>query len=318
MAFESAAVGAGGSVIGSGLQFAGGLIANSQNASFNAANLANQQAQFEQQMNLAMANQQWNHDFQLNQTLYRVQDAIRAGVSPLVALGAPMFNPSAIGVSPGSVGGTGFDNPFAGAGAGLSMMGQDISRAAMAAQTEQTRQNTIIMAENMRNNSAVAQSEAERNMADAALARKKAELIGMPSQPHPNAAGIRFVDGQGNSPIDVTKLDPSKTISPSSGGGSIEAGITPATKPVVSMGGGIDPQPSLGTSVGATGETIGYTIRNRLNPPAGYHVGWDGNWYKNEGSSWWDRPLGYSRYDKESSWYRPDYSGVGRASQYGP
>lgn len=296
MSFPWGAIaGAGASLVGSGLSFLGGQEAlgiNSGNQAY-ANTLAYQQQQFERQA--AQQGIQW-----------RVADAKAAGISPLVALGAPTFNPGAIGVS-----GSNFDNPLAAAGAGLSGMGQDISRAAMAAQTENTRMQTVLAAEKIRADTMASSGEAEKNAAQAGYYRALTDKVSgaMIGPPMPSQ-GRFFVDGQGT-PVGTVKSEPSKSISDAGGQHSIEAGITPAVKPVQMQGGGIDPQPSLGTSVGSTGETIGYTIRNRLNPPSGYHVGWDGGWYRDEGSSWWDRPLGYSRYSEgKSSWGSPDYSGV--------
>lgn len=272
MAFDPLSVGiiAGSGLAGAGLSFLGGQNAqaiNAGNASY-ANTLAYQQQEFERQA--AQQGIRW-----------RVYDAQQAGISPLVALGAPTFNPGAI-----SAGGPSVDNAFAGAGHLVAGMGQDISRAAMAAQSDQVRADTMMKVEQMRSNSAVAQSEVELNQANAALARRRAEMMATPGMPSPG--GIRFVDGQGNSPpSDVTKLDPSKTISPSSASEGVEAGVTPAVKPVMTPSGSIDPQPSLGTSVGATGENLGYILRNRLQPPAGYHLNWDLTWSK--GPSWWDR-----------------------------
>lgn len=176
------------SLAGSGLSFLGGQQALGANQAQNAFanNLASQQLNFE--MAAAHNGIQW-----------RVDDAKAAGISPLVALGAPTFNPGAV-----SVGGGNQDNPYAGAGAGLVSMGQDLSRAAMAAQTERTRAETIKSVNDARNSSALTQSEVEKNMASAALARKQAELMGMPAMPEA-AGGRRMIEGQGN----VTSVVPS-------------------------------------------------------------------------------------------------------------
>lgn len=282
-----AALGAGASLIGSGLSFLGGQQAMNMNAGQQeyANTLAYQQQQFERQA--AQQGIQW-----------RVADAKLAGISPLVALGAPTFNPGAI-----SVGGGNFDNPYAGAGAGLSSMGQDLSRAAMAAQTEDTRMQTVLAAEKIRADTMASSGEAEKNAAQAGYYRALTDkvsgaMIGPAIAP---PGGRHFVEGQGV-PVGTVKTEPSKSISDAGGSHSVEAGITPAVKPVQMPNGGIDPQPSLGTSVGATGETVGYTIRNRLNPPSGFHVGWDGAWYPDKGSTWWDRPFGYSRNSPDRTW----------------
>lgn len=288
MAFPiGAAIGAGASLVGSGLSFLGGQQAMGANASQNA--FANMMAQQQLDFEMAAAH---------NGISWRVADAKNAGISPLVALGAPTFNPGGV-----SVGGGNFDNPYSGAGAGLSGMGQDISRAAMAAQSEKTRMETVLAAEKIRADTMASSGEADKNAAQAGYYRALTDKVsGSMIGPGIPAPGSRhFVEGQGT-PVGVVKTEPSKSISDAGGSHSVEAGITPAVKPVQMPNGGIDPQPSLGTSVGATGETVGYTIRNRLNPPSGFHVGWDGAWYPDKGSTWWDRPFGYSRNSPDRTW----------------
>lgn len=299
MAFPYAAVaGAGASLIGSGLSFLGGQSANQMSADNAAAN-----RQFQQELtNYQLANANTMAQYGIT---WRVQDAKRAGISPLVALGAPTFTPPSVGLG-------GSDASFSNPARGFEGMGQDLSRAAMAAQSDKARMDMMMTVENMRNNSALTRSEVEKNMADAALARRRAELVSTPG--FPSVPGERFISGQGNTP-EMTVTKPSTTISPSADASGVEAAVTPAVKPVRMTDGGIDPQPSLGTSVGATGETLGYILRNRLNPPAGYHVGWNGAWYPDKGSTWWDRPLGYSRLSKESSGWMHEHPNPAGAFQ---
>lgn len=199
MAFDFGAIaGPAASLLGSGLSFLGGSNALAANQAQNA--FANQMAQ--QQF-------QFEEDAAKNGIQWRVADAKAAGVSPLVALGAPTFNPGGV-----SVGGGNQDNPYAGAGAGLVAMGQDLSRAAMVAQTEKTRSETMKAVADARNNSLLAQSEVEKNLAGAALARKQAEVMSGPRMPDavPDRGGLQ---GQGNvtSVVDTpgvgnTRVDP--------------------------------------------------------------------------------------------------------------
>lgn len=182
MAFDfGSLLGGFGELAGAGLSFLGGQQAMGANQAQNA--FANQMAQQQLAFEESAAHQgiQW-----------RVADAKAAGVSPLVALGAPTFNPGGV-----SVGGGSQDNPYAGAGQAVAQMGQDLSRAAMVAQTEKTRSETLKAVADARNNSALAQSEVEKNQAAAALARKQAEIMGNP--PMPSAVPDRRpLQGQGN------------------------------------------------------------------------------------------------------------------------
>lgn len=275
-------LGAGASALGGVLSFLGG-------SSANAANLAAQQQAQQTQYGLAqyqIANNNWLAE---NGISIRVNDAKNAGISPLVALGAPTFNPGPVQTL--DVGGPTQSNALAGTGESLGRMGQDISRAAMVAQSDKTRADTIATVEAAKNSGIVAQSEAERNMADAALARKRAELLG----------GVHGSGGVGQSSIYGGKVDvgpativPAKEIgSDASGGG--EANATPGVKWVSVPGGGLRMQPSLGTSEGATGESLGYSLNYRVPqaydknyaPPAsmlprgatGWHLDSAGNWY---------------------------------------
>lgn len=287
MAFEFAGLGL--QALGTGLSFLGGQ----QGLGQQAANAALQAQEFQEQL-------AFQREAAQKGISWRVADAMNAGISPLVALGAPTFNPSPIALS-GDAGPQ--PNPMGGAASGLQGMGQDISRAALAAQTEQTRMATVLSAEKIRADTMASSGEAEKNAAQASYYRAMADKVtGANIGPSIPAPGSRhFVEGQGTPP-GVVQTVPSKSISDAGGSHSVEAGLTPSVKPVQQPGGGIDPQPSLGTSVGATGETTGWTLRNRLNPPSGFHVGWDGAWYPDKGSSWWDRPFGYSRNSPQRSW----------------
>lgn len=133
----------GAALISGGLNLAGGIFGSLGAQSANAANLAfanqqmqAQQRQFDEQMQFARDQLGWNENYAVNKTYYTVQDAIRAGVSPLVALGAPSFTPNSISVG-GTIGGNSAmqTNPYAGAGESLGRAGQDISRAIMATKT---------------------------------------------------------------------------------------------------------------------------------------------------------------------------------------
>lgn len=271
-----AALGAGASLIGSGLSFLGG--SNALGASQGQNAIGNQMAQ----QQLAFEEAAAQHGIQ-----WRVDDAKAAGISPLVALGAPTFNPGAIPVSGGN-----YDNPYSGAGAGLVSMGQDLSRAAMVAQTEKTRAESIAAVESAKASSALTQSQVELNRAN--TARAYASMATSPSMPA--VSGKYRVDGQPDSGggDNLVKLSPSKVTSAAGTNAGIEAGVPPGVQLNKTVGGSYDPQPALGTSVGATGEDWRWSVRNRLQPPEGWQLRWDGTWERGPGAwKWLSDHLGF-------------------------
>lgn len=119
MPWEDALISGAFSALGGGLGFLGSQNQNSTIAANNAAQLqfAQQQLQFQK-------------DAAQNGITWRVQDAQKAGVSPLVALGAPTFSPSPIAYMADSP-----RNSMADIGSAVGKMGQDISRAVGATMT---------------------------------------------------------------------------------------------------------------------------------------------------------------------------------------
>lgn len=242
-----------GNVLGSVGDFIGGAMArNQQNQQFQqSAQLAQQQFQF--QMDAAKQGIQW-----------RVADAKAAGISPLVALGAPTFNPGAIGLSGGGVPPSTTD--MAGA---LGRAGQDISNSVGRTMTQEQR---LQYAQQM----AIGAAQLEKIKADTDVSRATAaSVLARTAQSEntpafPSIAGSRFMPGQAEQYGSV-KYDPSKITSAQPTAPSVEAG-TP--KPSVEWrrlpNGDIEAAP---TSPGAIAnpsflnpEYVSFFLRNRLFP----------------------------------------------------
>lgn len=173
MEFPFAAVG---DVVGAGLSFIGGQQQMAQqNAQFNTSRvLAEQQLAFQQ----AAAQ---------NGIRWRVSDAKAAGVSPLVALGAPTFNPGAIGVAPTAGG-----NPYEGAAAHLGKLGQDVSAAVGRTQTAEERFDAFM-------NFQIKQAQINKLNADTEVSKASAASIAsrMPNNPpFPSVGGSGGLAGQ--------------------------------------------------------------------------------------------------------------------------
>lgn len=102
-------------LIGGGFSLFGGLLNSGAQADANAANLAFAREQ-------AMRNERLQREFAQSGIQWRVEDAKKAGIHPMYALGT--------GVTPFSPSSSAFQSvPETGMGSALSSMGQDLSRA---------------------------------------------------------------------------------------------------------------------------------------------------------------------------------------------
>lgn len=134
----SSIISAGSNLLGGGLSFFGASGANAANASFAQQQLMMQQNDFNAQMDFAK--QQFTEQQLLNRqgVQMRVNDAVKAGVSPLVALGMqPMASGSFSAGEP--VGGESEQqtDPLTGMERSLGSASQDISRALAATKTKE-------------------------------------------------------------------------------------------------------------------------------------------------------------------------------------
>lgn len=118
----------GAALIGAGSAFIGGVMNSDAQRS---ANRANKQINAE---NIAL-----QREFAQNGIRWKVEDALKAGISPLAALGAPT-----IGYAPASIG-VEADTSM---GSAMSSMGQDISRSMLAQSTAQEKELAAIQIAN--------------------------------------------------------------------------------------------------------------------------------------------------------------------------
>lgn len=177
-----------GALLGAGTSILGGLMQNKANEKANKAAEAQAQRQYEQQKEFAQSGIQW-----------KVQDAEKAGIHPLYALGA-----NTISYSPQSVGANPSDFGF------LKDAGQNIGRAIDATRSNPAKMEAFaITAANLQNEGLALDNELKRTqLASAhALANQTGAAPGLPSLlTGPASNGI---DGQGNAPqtegINLTK-----------------------------------------------------------------------------------------------------------------
>lgn len=180
----------GGAIVGGLGSIVGGALSGSAQSAANAANL--EWAKKQWQKNYAMQKEFAQHGLQ-----WRSEDAKRAGLHPLAALGVNMS-----GASPVSVGGEQMADTSAGETA--RSMGQDISRAITATQTREQR---IL-------NNLQLESQTLENSYKRALINKLAKetaMIGPPMPPavepgHVSSVGFTKTPGGSMSPIPSEKV----------------------------------------------------------------------------------------------------------------
>ncbi|WMC01489.1 DNA pilot protein [Microvirus D_HF4_329] len=205
MSWIGPAISAGAGLVGSGLDF------------FSAAQgRAQQNSQFQQSAQLAQQQFQFQMDAAKQGIQWRVADAKAAGISPLVALGAPTFNPGGIGISAGGV-----PEGYSNMGATLGKVGQDISNAIGRNMTPEERAQQAMTTAIQTAQIAKLNSETEVNKATAASVTARMAQANM-QPPFPAATGTRTViPGQ---QYDSYKFEPSKITSVQSSAPSVEAG----------------------------------------------------------------------------------------------
>lgn len=153
----------------------------------------------------AERNVQMQREFAQHGIRWKVEDARRAGISPLAALGASgaAFAPVHVGAEANTAIGDGIQN-----------MGQNISRAVAATSTQEEKMLTGLRLQN-------AQAEVEgRHLDNQIRAIELRRLTTNPSFPSPDG---NFIPGQGNTPARI-KVNPSERTSNQPGAYQQDAG----------------------------------------------------------------------------------------------
>lgn len=149
-------------------------------------------------------------EYMHNAVLYRVNDAKRAGIHPLAALGASLHSPSPISVGGGI--------PDTGIGSGLAQAGQDIGRAVSSMKTEDAKVRAYRDAISA---ASLTKVEAEIDYIRSMTARNL--QLSSPSIPRAGVVQERMIPGQGNAPLNV----PMSWINPGSEGAPVSEKVVP-------------------------------------------------------------------------------------------
>lgn len=217
-----------GDFVGGGLQFVGDLLQMDQQRQLTHQSLDTQTAEAEK-------NRQLQEEFAKNGIQWKVADAQAAGLSPLYALsGGASYSPGPLPV---------MQLPDMTFGKALSNMGQNVSRAAMAAQTEEERQKQALSIDLVRSQI----GETDARAAYYNELRRRSELQGAVSNPIQLDGGpaSAFLEGsQGTSSAGgivlpenfqdrsglrgAVKVSPAPVVSSQSADNSVVAGHVPA------------------------------------------------------------------------------------------
>lgn len=222
------------------------------------ANMSAQQAQQQLAFQMAAA----THGIR-----WRVEDAKEAGVSPLIALGAPTFNPGAIGINqPAGVGMPDFAGP-------LGRAGQDISEAVGRTLTEREKITVAQTNTKLANESRVA--DATVNELNARANYYNTRSLGTPNFPSAVNDQGYVIPGQGDSGVKAgargvaggyeNKRPETLTHQPGNPGSVSGRGV-PADQAYWTKDGTLEFQPSAG-SPASQGDFFNSTLnalRNRL------------------------------------------------------
>lgn len=234
-----------GSVIGAGLGYLGAQEARGQQA---------------QQFQQSMTAQQQQLDFQMaaahNGIQWRVADAKAAGISPLVALGAPTFNPGAVSAGAGPIPTDPTDYASA-----LGRAGQDISESVGRSMTQQQKMEIALRTSQLAE--ASKKNDAEINMLNAQANYYNSRAMATP----PMASAI---DGGGYHIPGQTQSGLKSVVTIAGNPGMVGGKATPADQPYVTREGYVEVQPSAG-SPASQGDIFNSTlnfVRNRLTPNA--------------------------------------------------
>lgn len=167
-------IGAVGDIVGIGSAIAG-MFGGGKNKSA----LRAQENMFQQQL-------QQQREFAQHGISWRVEDAKRAGIHPLYALGAQTTSYSPATYISGDEGSSGVDH--------FARSGQDLSRALKAASSASTRADSQFTALSLR------RAELENELLAAQIAKERSQI----GPPLPMPGESRLIPGQGDSPLGLT------------------------------------------------------------------------------------------------------------------
>nr|QJB21721.1 MAG: DNA pilot protein [Microvirus sp.] len=204
----------------------------------------------------ARENYSQQKEFAQNGIQWKVEDAKKAGLHPLAALGA----------STATTGGT---NVVGGGSAGgdlarsLGDMGQNVSRAVAASATADQREMSRLQIANAR-------AELDGKVIDNQIRQNQLNLMAQTGPAFPSANDTPLISGQGNAMPGVSVM-PSKTIASEKGRPGIQAGLINTLQYVREANGNIGIAQSEQAKERNEDDLIAETLwhfKNRLLPPA--------------------------------------------------
>lgn len=202
-----------------------------------------------------------------NQIQWKVNDANAAGISPLVALGAPTFNPAGMSLPAVDYGSGGRGADFSQIGSGLARMGQaasDLLKKPTELEKQQIMRSNILFDQQVKSN------EMDIALKGANLARMQALAGGNTTMPMVGAPAGGLA-GQGDVPPNLVKAEPAKVTSAQGQAPSVEAGPPrPAVAWTRLPNGDIEAQPTSPSAIAQPSllnpEYLSFFLRNRLFP----------------------------------------------------
>lgn len=187
--------------------FAQQYFQHQENKKFNDANIRQSEATNRMQMDMANKNIALQKEFAKMGVQWKVEDAKKAGIHPLYALGANTmsFSPVSVGSSTPNL------SPDTSMSDAVGSMGQNISRAMAATQTKEQRAMNALQLEN----------QALQNEELRLRIRQNTN----PNPPFPGSDSGNFMPGQGDSPLVLVK--PKERAASAKGRPAQEAGWVP-------------------------------------------------------------------------------------------
>lgn len=221
----------------------GNMIGSQQNAS--SQDEANKINREQDQQNIAM-----QKEFAQHGVRWKVEDAKRAGINPLVALGGSThsFSPVSVGAESSRPGDMAVN------------MGQDISRAIQATRTQNERQLVNLQLAN-------AQADLDGKVIDNQIRASQLQKMNQTGPPMPSAMDTGYISGQGNS----VKVKPSEVYASESSRPGIQSGMINTLQYTREANGNISIAPSTDMKERMEDDFIAegmWHMKNRMLPPS--------------------------------------------------